>query len=201
MIIGISGKARSGKDTFAKMLATELNVKAEESYILMAYAEELKVRCQQDFDLSYDQLWGDDKEVPDKRYPKPDGDGYWTGREIMQAYGQFMRTIDNDFWVKNLFRVIEDKGYTNVIITDLRHINEADAVADREGFNIRVERTNRTEVHGTEHPSEVALDDYGKFDFTVVNDSSLDQLRLTAKETVGLIYTIPKKNFKEIING
>ena len=115
MIVGVSGKARSGKDTFAEMLAESLQTETGKAYVMMAYAHELKLRVQKDFDMSYEQLWGDEKEIPDKRYPKPDGDGFWTPREILQAYGQFFRTIDYDFWVKHLFRVIEDKEYKNVL--------------------------------------------------------------------------------------
>ena len=137
MIIGISGKARSGKDTFANMLAEELNMVSHPAYVNMAFAHELKTKCQSDFDLSYEQLWGEDKEVYDQRYPKrrgalpycignrDDGKGlevleerqHWTAREIMQDSGAFYRTIDNEFWIKNLFRVAEDKEYTNIIVT------------------------------------------------------------------------------------
>ena len=76
IVIGICGKARSGKDTFAEMLAEELFDKIQKKFVMMAYATELKLRVQRDFDLSYDQLWGDDKEVEDKRYPKPDGKSF-----------------------------------------------------------------------------------------------------------------------------
>ena len=138
MIIGISGHARSGKDTFAKILAKILQKQTGLAYVLMAYANELKNKIQNDFDLSYDQLWGDEKEVYDLRYPKKrgqlpycagnrdDGKGlevleerqHWTAREIMQDYGQFFRTIDYNFWVDYLFRIIKEKDYKNVIITD-----------------------------------------------------------------------------------
>ena len=61
----------SGKDTFAVMLAEELYNVLKSKFILMAFAKDLKDKVQQDFDLHYDQLWGDDKEVEDKRYTKP----------------------------------------------------------------------------------------------------------------------------------
>ena len=60
MIIGIAGKARSGKDTFALMLVEELNKRYYPPFVMMAFANELKTRCQEAFDLSYEQLWGDD---------------------------------------------------------------------------------------------------------------------------------------------
>lgn len=183
-LYAISGKARSGKDTFAKMLAEELQKQKGQAYVLMAYAHELKLRVQKDFDLSFEQLWGDEKETPDKRYPKPDGDGYWTPREILQAYGQFFRTIDYNFWVKHLFRIIEEKEYKNVIITDGRHLNEIDAVVDRGGFHIRVGRENKDSIHNEKHISETALDGGYRVDFNVLNNATLDDLKNRSKDVV-----------------
>jgi hypothetical protein len=203
MIIGISGKARSGKDTFANMLAEEMNKVSYPPYVMMAFAHELKTRCQTAFDMSYEQLWGEDKEVPDKRYikehkdPRPIAeqlkevgmipgspvDVYWTAREIMQDYGAFYRTIDNQFWIKNLFRVAEDKEYTNIIITDVRYHNEAGYIQHKKGgYVIRVERDSKDDVHNMQHPSEIELDDYGNFDFTVNNNGTLDDLGNTTKD-------------------
>lgn len=202
MIIGISGKARSGKDTFAQMLAEELQKQTGQAYVLMAYAHELKIKIQKDFDLSYEQLWGDEKEIEDKRYrkPLPDDIGvpskgivhHWTSREIMQNYGQFFRTIDYDFWVKNLFRVVEDKDYKNVIITDLRHVNEVNAVVDRNGYHVRVDREDKDSVHNEEHISETALDEGHRVDFTVNNYETLEELKETAKIVVRFLISSEK---------
>lgn len=190
MIFGICGKAFSGKDTFAKILAEELNKIQYPPYVLMAYAGELKLRVQKDFDLSYDQLWGNQKEINDLRYPKR-GQGfssnpgdYWTPREIMQAYGEFYRSIDYDFWVKNLFRIIEDKEYKNVIITDCRHLNEVEAVKEHGGLLIKIIRENKDTPHGATHISETALDNFNKYDFTIVNNFGLDDLKVSTQELV-----------------
>ena len=56
MLIGIIGKARVGKDTFANVLAEELFRLTRQKYVLMAYAHELKMRVQRDFDLSRDNI-------------------------------------------------------------------------------------------------------------------------------------------------
>jgi len=195
MIIGITGKARSGKDTFAEMLAEQLYELSRKKFVLMAYATELKQRCQRDFNLSWDQLWGDDKEAADHRYPKPlstndpeDTLEFWTGREILQAYGQFFRTIDYNFWVKALFTSIEDKEYSNVIVTDVRHPNEADPVREKGGVVIKVvsRRSNIQAIHGSNHISEIAMDDY-QVDHLVANDFGLTELRSVAKEIATLI--------------
>ena len=186
MLIGICGKARAGKDTFGGMLAEELYERTGNRHILMAYATELKKKVQEDFDLSFEQLWGNQKEVPDERYSKPDDDGYWTAREIMQNYGQFFRTIDYNFWVKNLFRVIRENNYENVIITDVRHPNEADPVKDQDGIVIRIVRDVETDVHNQQHISEVAMDSYDE-DIRIVNSGTLDDLRETARDIVDML--------------
>ena len=218
MILGISGKARSGKDTFAEMLAKELQKQTGKAYVLMAYAHELKTRVQRDFDLSYEQLWGDEKETYDFRYPKArgelpfcagnrdDGKGlevleerqHWTSREILQAYGQFFRTIYYDFWVKELFNTIKEKDYKNVIITDLRHINEVDPVVDGGGYHIRVERENKDVVHNQQHISETALDGGHRVDFRVINNWTLKELEEAAKDVVRFLLGSEKalKKFK-----
>jgi hypothetical protein len=196
MLVGIIGKARSGKDTFAIMLAEELYSSLRSKFILMAFAKDLKDRVQQDFDLHYDQLWGDDKEIKDKRYTKPHAENettqYWTAREILQAYGQFFRTIDYDYWVKNLFRAIDYKEYKNVIITDVRHTNEGDAVVKRYGFLIRITRNTNNNIHGSNHISETAMDDYDKVDFDLTNNGTIDDLRVVAKDTAKLLVATQK---------
>jgi len=207
MLIVISGKARSGKDTFARILAAELQKITGKPYVLMAYAHELKSKVQQDFDLSYEQLWGDEKEVLDKRYirikgglgpaakvygGKPEKNIYWTPREIMQAYGQFFRTIDYNFWVNHLFKVVEEKEYKNVIITDGRHINEIDAIINRGGYHVRVERENKDVVHGEQHISETALDEKYKVDFNVQNNGTISDLENTAKDVSKFLFESEK---------
>ena len=199
MLIGITGFARAGKDVFAKMLAQELYKQTDRFFILMAYAHELKLRVQKDFDLSYEQLWGNEKEVEDKRYVHIDkslyhGDTiYWTPREILQNYGEFYRTIDYDFWVKHLFGVIKNNEYKNVIITDIRHPNEAHPITDCGGYIIKIIREDKAEIHNQQHISETAMTDYSKIDFVVDNNGTLDDLKLNVIGVVTQI-AINQKN-------
>jgi len=194
----ISGKARSGKDTFGKMLAEEISKVEGKPYVLMAYATELKKRVQKDFDLSWEQLWGEEKEVEDRRYPKQDESGFWTAREILQACGQFYRTIHNDFWVESLFRIIDEKEYENVIITDVRHANEVDAVVNRGGFHIRIIRDAADSIHGSDHISETALDNGYKVDVTIENNSNdLETLRKSAHEVA--VFLTSRKGANKIL--
>ena len=44
LLVAVSGKARVGKDTFSKFLASALKDITKEDYTLIAYADELKRR-------------------------------------------------------------------------------------------------------------------------------------------------------------
>lgn len=190
MIIGIVGRARVGKDTFASILAEELFDSTRFRFVLVAYATELKKRLQYDFDLSYEQLWGSEKETPDFRYKKRDSDNsFWTAREIMQFIGtECYRSVDSDFWVKQLFRIIDDNEYSNVIITDIRFPEEAVPVSDRGGYLIKVTSVRELEeINGNSHSSEVSMDNYDKIDYHVKNDGTIDELRGIAKQVVKFI--------------
>lgn len=186
MLIGLLGKARSGKDTFAIMLAEELFELTRQRYVLMAFAHELKIKVQRDFDLSYDQLWGDEKEKQDLRYAKrlkgfsSNPMDYWTPREVLQKYGEFYRSIDYNFWVNHLFEIIDDKEYKNVIITDVRYTNEADTVMGKGGSLIKIIRDMDNNIHGQTHISEVELDDCNT-GLIVENDKTLKDLKSAAK--------------------
>jgi dephospho-CoA kinase len=79
--------------------------------------------------------------------------------------------------------------YPNWIITDLRFPNELQAVKDRGGITIRVNRftghvviDNDTHVvTDWQHPSETALDN-AMFDYTIINDGSIEELIEKVKE-------------------
>lgn len=190
MIVSVLGKARSGKNTFAEILAEELFDITKRKFIFMAFAHELKLRVQTEFDLSYEQLWGNQKEAPDHRYQKNNSNNiFWAPREILQEYGELYRKIDYDFWVKSLLRLIDEKEYKNVIITDVRYPNEADAITKRKGFIIKVtsERDGKEQIHGQDHISETALDNYDNIDFHVTNDGTIQDLRITAKQVAKFI--------------
>jgi len=190
MIFGIAGKAYAGKDTFGRLLAEELNKIQYPPYVLMSFAHELKLRIQKDFDLSYEQLWGNKKEVPDDRYKKPNSSEFWTPREMMQSYGEFYRSIDYDFWVKSLMHIIDEKEYTNVIITDVRHPNEAVSVKDKGGFLIRIVRDGNIVPHGITHISETALDGFDGFDAVIDNNGTLEDLKQGAISLVKVLQNL-----------
>lgn len=190
MIIGIAGKARVGKDTLGKYIIEEFKEKYNRTFEHTAFAHVLKLMCQYHFGLSHEQLWGSDKEKMTEYY-KPgkgpcssDPSDYWTPREIMQEVGGFYRTIDYDFWVKRLYK--EMGTFQDFVITDVRHVNEADSVIKNNGALIKIQRPNLEEIHNMQHESETALDSYPNSKYLVVVDNSgtLEDLREVAAGVV-----------------
>ena len=71
MIIGISGRARSGKNQLAKFIIEEFEKNHRRKFYEASFANELKNMCKFQFGLSDDQLWGDKKEIFDESLPRP----------------------------------------------------------------------------------------------------------------------------------
>jgi len=192
MILGISGKARVGKDTLGNFIIQEFKDVHNRSFKHTAFADVLKLMCQEHFSLSTEQLWGDDKEKMTK-YPKPGKTAfssnpadYWTAREIMQDFGSFYRKIDSNFWVNKLFKDMETDQIKDFVITDTRYINEAEIVKESGGLLVRVNREEVASIHNTSHESETGLDNYPEenYDIIIDNSGSLDDLKLIASEIV-----------------
>jgi len=206
MIIGISGKARTGKDTLGGIFKKELYNAEKGDFQLMEFSRALKERISKDFDLSLEQLYGDLKESLDKRYKKQGiKEEYWTPREILQAYGEFFRSINNNFWVNEVFK----NKFENLIITDVRHMNEVKAVKDRGGYHVRIYRSHNIEVHGKSHISEIALDfvddcevdSIYKPDFKIENNNSIKDLTNVVKDIILMIYKLEEINKNKMICG
>ena len=189
MIIGISGKAESGKDTAAKMLEViyanpeiSFDDYANRRYNKFAdintvhFADTLKEATQV---MCHIGEW----ETNTQEGKKTTID--WLGitvREFLQKFGTCVRMgIDNLFWIKETFANVD--GWKNVIIADVRFPEEIEAIKERGGIILRLERNG---AGAGNHISEVALDDYTGWDKVIDNSFSLlllfDQLKQFAKE-------------------
>ncbi|RLI64877.1 MAG: hypothetical protein DRO67_03475 [Candidatus Asgardarchaeum californiense] len=217
MIIGISGKARSGKDRFAEYLIDVFSKEHNKEFKTTAFAHRLKQMCLEHFNLNCDQLWGNRKEEKTefKKPAPPQGmsveydDGrelplwYWTPREIMQALGSFYRSIDYDFWVRKVDEKWKYNGYPDLVITDVRYVNECEYVK-RNGVLVKVVRQSADDIHGMEHESETALDSKPSeyFDIEVHNDGTLDDLYNAAIDAAKVILKFTElKEIGRIYNG
>ena len=73
-------------------------------------------------------------------------------RNTLQLIGETFREVCSDVWVKNAMKSMDD---TNIIITDVRHENEMDAIILRNGVLILLGRTKY--LNDDSHPSESSL--------------------------------------------
>ena len=184
MIIGISGKAGSGKDTAAKMLEV-LYANPDISYEdfankkyknfadiqIVHFADSLKETTQVLFRIGE---WETNTQEGKKTTIN------WIGktvRELLQGIGQGLRdAIDFDIWVKILFA--NTNGWSNYIIADVRYPNEVKAIKERNGILLRIDRKG---AGAGNHSSETALDDYKEWDVHIENNGSIENLFETMK--------------------
>ena len=196
MIIGISGKAQSGKDTVCKMMVYTLwyynysqrlspfgiehyNEQVLQYYNLInridwyqtSFADKLK-QC-----LSI-ILRTSRSAFEDNEFKKCNI--AWLGisvRELLQKFGTAIRNeVCDDFWVKACLKDFEE--HNNYLITDVRFKSEASGIKEKGGIIIRV---NREGAGAGNHISEIDLDDYS-FDYVINNDDSMEDLLLKVKE-------------------
>ena len=166
----ITGKARSGKDTVAKLIRD--------------YYKDLDVI--NDLFAYYIKDYA-------KRITGWDGSEETKPREFLQQFGTGLvrNKIDEHFFTN---RMIEDLKIFNyfydvVTISDGRLISEIEMI--RENFdNVFVIRVNRPNFDNgltdeqKNHPTEIALDNYTKYDYVVENDGSAEELETKVREMV-----------------
>ena len=93
MILGVMGQARSGKDVFADFLVKKYG------FVRIALADPIKRIAMDLYEMTEEQLWGEDKEKPDMRYPMPPK-GFLSPRVACQIIGtEVVRNLYPDTWV------------------------------------------------------------------------------------------------------
>lgn len=147
-LIGITGKARSGKDTVARHLVMN------HDFVRLAFADPLKQAAQEIFGLTAEQTWSDDlKEVMIPRWGM-------TPRKIFQLLGtECMKPFfGEDMWIKRLdinYDILKDSD--NVVVTDVRFDPEADYIRSKGGIIVEVRRGDGLAGEAGSHASERGL--------------------------------------------
>jgi hypothetical protein len=104
-------------------------------------------------------------------------DGLHTNAWVNALMAGYAKTV-SDCGTSKKGTSVKCSKYPNWIITDTRFPNEAQAIKDKGGLLIRVDRPGVKPVNN--HPSETGLDDW-KFDYKIANVSDLKALSLTVK--------------------
>lgn len=175
MIISITGKIGSGKDTIADII---MQYTPYHDWEIKKFAGKLK-------DIA-EILSGVPKiNFEDQEFKKQDMGPEWgmTYRDLLQKLGtEAMRNgLHENVWVNALFadyhfNIEEDEQMPNWLITDCRFPNELEAVKTHKGITIKVIRDSGNTI-GTTHASETALDDYTEWDYVVDNNGSIEDLK------------------------
>lgn len=172
--IALTGKARAGKDTVASYLVERYG------YYRAAFADDMKAFAREIFPWRF-------------AHGRKD-------REFLQSFGQKMREIDPDVWIRRLFIGLDplmDHGVVPVI-TDLRMPNEYTACRERGFIIIRVDadddvRRKRMIACGDAFRDEDLHHETERFvegldvDFVVENNGDIESLKAKVDEVVKCI--------------
>jgi dephospho-CoA kinase len=175
MIIAICGKKGSGKDTIGNYLCEKYD------FLKLNFADPLKEACKHIFELTDEQLYGDKKEIIDE---------YWniTPREIMQFVGtELLReqlknkfnNIGSNIWTmlmkKKIANILEKNSEQNIVISDLRFLNEYNLLNSLNGVILKVTNNNVKNFIGNTHESETEMDNI-KYNYIIENNLELSDL-------------------------
>lgn len=186
MKIAITGGFRRGKDTVAGIIQRQIT---DRPIVVLAFADALKSELAE-LSLNYIQ--------PPELVTRKNGDTYiqpgayrdWERhmrkqREIngtgWQWWGEFQRQYSGqDYWIKHVrfqYRYAEAaRDGDHIIITDMRHHNEAEWCRQQGFFLLRVTGPCRSEESRDPlHPSEIFVNDL-PVDFELINDGSMNDL-------------------------
>ena len=184
--IALTGKMRSGKSTVAEILWLNYDLTLRSFGGALKYYADKMFEGSSAYPIEVEEYGEpcpfDGKR--DTRIKKP--------RKLYQDFGQAMRQLDEDIWIRHVEQAIEiDKlfpDYKGVVIDDLRQPNEYEW-AKANGFTIiRVNadedlRLKRAEQAGDSfsaddlaHDTEQHVDGF-IVDYTIVNDGGLSDLK------------------------
>ena len=175
-LIGLTGKARSGKDSIAEILFEHYG------FTRIAFADPVKLAAQKIFALSNAQTWNDDM----KEVVIP----YWdlTPRQMFQKVGDATKAQFGDgVWMKRWYLGYDMlKDSDDIVVPDCRYDLEASGVRSLGGIIVRVVRPEEgldgdVSLHSSESGLSLAVD------YTINNNGTLDDLRNQVAKLIQLI--------------
>ena len=216
-VIGISGKARTGKGEFAEVGRTTFGIKE------ISFGSSVKIECmdllksinapytienfygtneqkEEWIDLVDENLRIIRRDHPDFLrilFTKGQMSGCLCGKHspthVKFTYRSLMQ------WWGTEYRRAQDYNYwvkktldfcvgnEVYIVSDLRFKNEAQGIRDAGGYLIRVERPGRPQISNADHPSEIDLDDWEDWDQVMLNAGTVDQYQMDCKGIINAI--------------
>jgi dephospho-CoA kinase len=179
-IVGIAGRAGTGKDTVAGYLQRQYH------YHLFRFADPLKQALQTMFGIA-PEVW-EDRAAKEAALP-------WLGvspRYLAQTLGTDWgrRMIADDLWIRVMERRIERHRDHRIIIPDVRFDNEAALIKRHGGVVVKLFRDSAPDV--LLHASEAGVSDLLCDDF-IANNGTIDGLYKTAVEVLEQLASVSER--------
>ena len=219
MIIGISGRIGSGKDTVGQIIQYLTDESINKFYTFEQWAVEsyggqdttkwrikkFAAKMKQCVSIITGIPVEDLENIDIKNSLIGEDWGDITYRKLLQLLGtEVGRCIHENFWINALFSRYTKtalnwdadgnttvEAYPNWIITDCRFENEIDAINIRDGITIRLQRNSQNVV--SDHTSETSLDNYSNFNYTIDNsNTTIDELISIVREILIMEHIITK---------
>lgn len=175
ILIGVTGRARVGKDSFASACV-------KRGFVRLAFADALKVATAY---LAHEdaQLFFDD--VTKEEHCEVLG---MTRRRALQNVGKALReAVGPDIWINRALSDWDRRGKPDTVISDVRYENEADAIRRLGGTVVRINRAGAGLAgEAGQHESEKPLPDY-LIDIEIDNDGTLGELQWEARKIVDIL--------------
>ncbi len=182
MIIGISGRMGTGKDTLADMI-----LKLKPEFEKKAFADKLKEVANLLTGISIKKFNTQSfklENMPEEWNWFNDPEDPMSVREFLQSLGTdaIREGLHDDAWVIALMAQYKIKKPSEVlpnwVVADIRFPNEAEAIRKKGGILIRL---NKKKAKANHHDSELAMNDYGNWNEIYDNDKGIEELENFAK--------------------
>jgi phosphomevalonate kinase len=184
LVIGISGKKRSGKDTLAQMLIDIIGKDA----VKIGHADALKDEAGEILHLTHT---GHSMGYYRYAIDHPESKEWY--RPFLIRLTEHRRSQDPNYWAKKFTEKVALSNAKVIIAPDIRWKNDADNIIDNlGGMMLRLHNSNIPKDENADS-SETEMDDYERFDLYVPNDVGLDRL----KENAGRLVDIIKRRLGE----
>lgn len=176
MLIGIAGKAGSGKDEVATYLKNAHNFKQ------LAFATPVKDAIEAMFDIDLITL-----EQAGQKECSLEGLENTSLRKLYQTLGTDWgrNMIGKDIWITQARRQLAKLAGFDVVFSDVRFENEAEFIRQQGGTIIHVDRNTAKAVR--DHSSEDGALMHPSDDMVILNDSTLPVLYDKTRATLELI--------------
>ena len=177
MVIGLSGKIRSGKSRVAKIFKEVLEEDGKTCEV-KSFASPIYEIVSKLYRTSIKEIQREKRDnVPIYIFSRKSNSGMLLSnyREILQTIGTTARDYgDEDVWINSLFGCENEKIMGEFtwatdywIIDDVRFPNEAQRILDCNGKLIRI---NRPDADDNKHIIENSLNDWDKWDLVIENN-------------------------------